>query len=44
LALKESPVTTGESLFDLFELVMDREGLDWKTCWSVIRRRYQYEW
>lgn len=31
LALKESPVTTGESLFDLFELVMDREGLDWKN-------------
>jgi len=31
LALKESPVTIGESLFDLFELVMDREGLDWKN-------------
>jgi len=31
LALKESTVTTGVSLFDLFELVMDREGLDWKN-------------
>ncbi|XP_060867354.1 uncharacterized protein LOC132942737 [Metopolophium dirhodum] len=31
LAHKESPVTIGESLFDLFELVMDREGLDWKN-------------
>ncbi|XP_060855488.1 zinc finger MYM-type protein 1-like [Metopolophium dirhodum] len=31
LALKESSVITGESLFDLFELVMDREGLDWKN-------------
>ncbi|KAL4120532.1 hypothetical protein QTP88_013204 [Uroleucon formosanum] len=31
LALKESPVTTEELLSDLFELVMNREGLDWKN-------------
>ncbi|KAL4142102.1 hypothetical protein QTP88_004624 [Uroleucon formosanum] len=31
LALKESPVITRESLFDLFELVMNREGFDWKN-------------
>ncbi|KAF0713670.1 zinc finger MYM-type protein 1-like isoform X1, partial [Aphis craccivora] len=28
---RESPVTTGKSLFDLFELVMEREDLDWEN-------------